>query len=129
MACPEGVDDRQIGQALRSLRITNGLSMQQLSERTGAHLQSIARYEKGETTIPSAFIYRAAKVFDVPPATFFGEVGTGPSDRSVFQGGSTPGQAEVKELVRAWRRIPDEQVRHAVRMLITRIADASSRDP
>jgi hypothetical protein len=44
MACPEGVDDRQIGQALRSLRITNGLSMQQLSERTGAHLQSIARY-------------------------------------------------------------------------------------
>jgi transcriptional regulator with XRE-family HTH domain len=128
MASPDGVDDRQIGQVLRSLRVTSGLSLQQLSEKTGAHLQSIARYEKGEATIPAAFIYEAAKVLNVPPGAFFGETGSGPSGVSVLQGASAPSQAEVKELVRAWRRIPDDLVRHAVRMLVTRIADARSRD-
>ena len=126
MACPDGVDDRQIGQAMRSLRVANGLSLRQLSERTGAHLQSIARYETGKATIPSSFIYEAAKALNVSPGVFFGEVGSGSSDMSAFQDGSVPGQVEVKELVRAWRRISDESVRHAIRTLVSRIANTKS---
>ena len=56
---------KEMGKRIRELREIEGLSVQQMAEKTGVELSEYVACEKGESDLNFAFIYRCANVFGV----------------------------------------------------------------
>ncbi len=72
--------DRQIGRALRTLRISQGLSQVDLASRLGLRADDIERYEQGETRIEARRLIDLSKVLGVSINAFWGGVRDGDAD-------------------------------------------------
>ena len=67
--------DRQIGQNLRRLRKTAGLSQTQLGEAIGVRFQQIQKYEAGANRITAARLKDIADALNVSVLALYGAVG------------------------------------------------------
>jgi transcriptional regulator with XRE-family HTH domain len=76
--------DLFIGRQLRDLRITLGISQQQLAKESGITFQQIQKYEKAKNRISASRLYNFAHIFQVSILTFF------PSDIIVPTGDLPP---------------------------------------
>ncbi len=120
--------DVHVGKRLRLRRTLLGMSQERLGELLGLTFQQIQKYERGVNRIGSSRLYELGQILDVPVSFFFDDmVG------SRLHGGvntALPGLAEeaagfhrnldgtlllerreTLELVRAYYRITDSQVR------------------
>lgn len=123
--------DRHVGERLRLRRALMGMSQERLAELVGVTFQQIQKYERGVNRIGASRLFEIAKILDVPVTWFF-EGLAGPADATgaaAFAGLAEPGSAfvhegagplqppprfdrrETLELVRAFNRIADAQVR------------------
>jgi transcriptional regulator with XRE-family HTH domain len=118
--------DIYVGGRVRLRRTLLGMSQEKLAEAIGLTFQQIQKYERGANRIGSSRLFDLARVLDVPVSYFF-------EDMSSTVAAKTPsrmrGFAESKpepfepdpmarretlELVRAYYRIADPQVRKRV---------------
>ena len=120
--------DVHVGKRLRLRRTLLGMSQERLGDLLGLTFQQIQKYERGVNRIGSSRLYELGQILDVPVSFFFDDmVG---SRLSGGVPGSLPGLAEeaagfdrgldgtlllerreTLELVRAYYRITDAQVR------------------
>jgi len=57
----------EIGQRIRMLRKTLGLSQEEFGKKLGVTLRTIARYERGETVVPDRTLRQIEQTFSVNP--------------------------------------------------------------
>ena len=111
--------DVHVGSRVRLRRTLLGMSQEKLGNAVGLTFQQIQKYERGANRIGASRLFEMSRVLDVPVQFFFDEMPTEPesSDYRPMSGETdTPEQdpmarRETLELIRAYYRIADPQVR------------------
>ena len=133
LGVPRAVD-MHVGARLRLRRTLLGISQEKLGEAVDLTFQQIQKYERGANRVGASRLFEFSRILDVPIEFFFDEmpkaekVGKGENRNA---GMSDTAQAEIKnnpmarretlELVRAYYKIPDEDVRKRLYELIRSI--------
>ena len=132
--------DVHVGSRVRLRRTLLGMSQEKLGEAIGLTFQQVQKYERGANRVGASRLYDLSQVLDVPVAYFFEEIAPAvASAADARRGGAleeAPGptyeadpmmRRETLELVRAYYRIPDPQVRRRLFDLTKAIANATER--
>ena len=125
--------DVHVGRRLRARRTILGISQSTLGEQLGLTFQQIQKYERGTNRVSSSRLFDLTRVLDVPIAYFFEEMSAGVEAQSPGQlhgaAPSLPGEEhdpmarrETLELVRAYYRIQDQNVRKRITDLARALA-------
>jgi len=73
------MDERQIGQTIRSLRLGQGLTLTELAAKSDLTKSTLSKIETGQISSPIATLMRLAAAMHVPLADFFTQAPTTPS--------------------------------------------------
>jgi transcriptional regulator with XRE-family HTH domain len=117
------------------------MSQERLGEAIGLTFQQVQKYERGANRVGASRLYDLSRVLDVPVSFFFddlvpvdGNAGNGAA--SGFDEAPASGyeadpmvRRETLELVRAYYRIPDQQIRRRLFDLTKAIANACAAGP
>ncbi len=124
--------DRHVGRRLKRRRLLLGLSQERLGELLGLTFQQIQKYERGTNRLGASRLYEAALALGVDVGFFFEELDTLPDGLGLAAiddvGEPVCGPAErwrdTLELVRAFERIDDPELRRRVLDVTKAVADA-----
>ncbi len=131
--------DVHVGRRVRMRRTLLGMSQTTLGEAIGLTFQQVQKYERGTNRVSSSRLYDVARVLDVPVEFFFEDmpaevVGSSPSQRR----GKAKERAryefdpmakrETLELVRAYYKISDPQVRKLLFAMVKTLGAGASED-
>lgn len=131
--------DIHVGARVRLRRTLLGMSQEKLGHAIGLTFQQVQKYERGTNRIGASRLHELARVLDVPVSFFFedmnflaGASGTDPAAKvpkgmseaaEIFYGNEPIMRRETLELVRAYLRISDPQLRRRVFELAKAIAN------
>jgi len=129
--------DVHVGGRVRLRRTLLGLSQEKLGEAIGLTFQQVQKYERGANRIGASRLFDLSRVLDVPVSFFFDDMSEGTSQLSprmmvaglaeeppVMSESDPLTKRETLELVRAYYRITDPQVRKRVFELAKALANA-----
>jgi transcriptional regulator with XRE-family HTH domain len=124
--------DIHVGSRVRLRRTLLGMSQEKLGEAIGLTFQQVQKYERGANRIGASRLYDLSRVLDVPVSFFFDDINPEVVAAAVESGESTAQhyepdpmmRRETLELVRAYYRIPDAQIRRRLFDLTKAIANA-----
>ncbi len=131
--------DVHVGARLRVRRTLLGMSQTTLGDAIGLTFQQVQKYERGTNRISASRLFDLSRVLDVPINYFFDDLppevaasslATKGRGRAKEPVGHDPGfltKRETLELVRAYYKIEDANVRNRLRELFTAIGAAASR--
>ncbi len=149
MAKPPHPVDVHVGRRIRERRMLMGLSQEQLARLLGVTFQQIQKYERGTNRVGASRLVELARILQVPLGWFFEglEEAPAPAQPGLAEpgadftfdvpGGPPAGPAprrrtldrrEILELVRAYDRIGDAQVRRRVYELVRALAEVRWRE-
>jgi transcriptional regulator with XRE-family HTH domain len=126
--------DVHVGSRIRLRRTLLGMSQEKLGEAIGLTFQQVQKYERGANRVGSSRLFDLARVLDVPVAYFFEDMSVSTQEKSPskLMGVATPpepdyepdpmAKRETLELVRAYYKITDAQVRKRIFELTKSIA-------
>ncbi len=129
--------DVHVGARLRMLRTLLGMSQTTLGDAIGLTFQQMQKYERGTNRISSSRLYDLTRVLDVPVEYFFDDMSsevaaTSPmvgDDKAKMPPSYEPNpmaRRETLELVRAYYKITDPQVRKRLYELTKTLGSAAS---
>lgn len=136
--------DVHVGARVRLRRTLLGMSQEKLGQAIGLTFQQVQKYERGINRIGASRLHELARVLDVPITFFFEEIPLDGSTEApsgegetkdprglsevaeVFYGNEPIMRRETLELVRAYLRIADPQLRRRVFELAKAIANTYS---
>lgn len=117
--------DAYVGSRMRVRRSLLGVSQEQLGQALGVSFQQVQKYERGTNRVSASRLYRLAKFLDVPVSFFFDGI-----SETAVEGSFALQEAPVEryetepyvrretlELVRAYYKIRNSDVRHQIRRL------------
>ncbi len=118
---PDG-RDIEVGRRVRTFRLQRGMSQEKLADQLGITFQQVQKYEKGINRIGAGRLQRISEILDVPIADLYAPQKRGSTvTGEVFELLDT---AASLRLVRAYARIRDPGLKHAVTHLVEIIAGA-----
>ncbi len=112
--------DAHVGSRVRLRRTLVGMNQTQLGSALGVSFQLIQKNERGMNRIGASRLWQLSQVLDVPVSYFFEGLDEGakawsPDDMLV--------KRETLELVRAYYRITDPEIRKRLRVLVDVVAN------
>ncbi len=128
--------DVHVGTRLRVRRTLLGMTQTKLGDQLGVSFQQMQKYEKGTNRISSSRLYDLARVLDVPIEYFFDDMpvaveASSPATKRHGRVKEPPSyepnpmhKRETLELVRAYYKIKDAQVRKQLYEMIETIGAA-----
>jgi transcriptional regulator with XRE-family HTH domain len=131
--------DVHVGARVRLRRTLLGMSQEKLGEAIGLTFQQVQKYERGANRIGASRLYDLSRVLDVPVSFFYDDMSDDVSNlspRNIINAGyeidepvssfepDPMTKRETLELVRAYYRITDPQVRRRVFELAKALANA-----
>lgn len=131
--------DVHVGSRVRLRRTLLGMSQEKLGQAIGLTFQQVQKYERGANRIGASRLFDLSRVLDVPVSFFFDdmppEVAKTPAQK-YFTPDEVPETQEVDplakretlELVRAYYKVVDPQVRKRVFELVKALANAAESD-
>jgi transcriptional regulator with XRE-family HTH domain len=132
--------DVHVGSRVRLRRTLLGMSQEKLGEAIGLTFQQVQKYERGANRVGASRLYDLSRVLDVPVSYFFEEITADVASAAEARRGGALEEApsptyeadpmmrrETLELVRAYYRIADPQVRRGLFDLTKAIANATER--
>lgn len=129
--------DIHVGSRVRLRRTLLGMSQEKLGEAIGLTFQQVQKYERGANRIGASRLFDLSRVLDVPVSFFFDDMPADHESRTADQAmpaeverqaGFEPdpmAKRETLELVRAYYRITDPQVRKRIFELTKSVANAA----
>jgi len=129
--------DVHVGARLRLRRTLLGMSQEKLGDAIGLTFQQVQKYERGANRIGASRLFELSRVLDVPVSFFFEELSppAGGQNATPSKETTTDGyqpnpmmKRETLELVRAFLRIADPQIRRRLFDLTKAIANAYPGD-
>lgn len=129
--------DVHVGSRVRLRRTLLGMSQEKLGEAIGLTFQQVQKYERGANRIGASRLFDLARVLDVPVGFFFEEMSEETARSSPAQARGTAGESadyepdplakrETLELVRAYYKIGDSQVRKRLFEMTKALATAAT---
>ena len=128
---------------MKMRRLLLGLSQERLGELLGLTFQQIQKYERGANRLGASRLYEAARALEVEVGFFFDEL-LQPSagqaeDASPYRPGDNAdsgeeplppslGRRDTLELLRAFERINDHELRHRLLEVAKALADLEQHD-
>jgi transcriptional regulator with XRE-family HTH domain len=118
--------DVHVGARVRLRRTLLGMSQEKLGEAIGLTFQQVQKYERGANRIGASRLFDLSRVLDVPVSFFYDDMApdiSAASPARLLCGAALPAPSddndplakrETLELVRAYYRITDHQVRKRV---------------
>jgi len=131
--------DIHVGSRVRLRRTLLGMSQEKLGEAIGLTFQQVQKYERGANRVGASRLYDLSRVLDVPVSYFFEEMSPGVTSAAAARLGGleeAPSptyeadpmmRRETLELVRAYYRIGNPEVRRRLFDLTKAIANATER--
>jgi transcriptional regulator with XRE-family HTH domain len=116
--------DVDVGARIRARRISLGLSQTRLAKALGLTFQQVQKYERGDNRVSASTLVRVGRALDVSVATLVGEDANRQAEGPVFRHISTPG---AFDLLDAYARLKDAEVRRAIVRLTRTLAKSSDR--
>ncbi len=134
-----GPVDVHVGARLRQRRTLLGMSQTTLGEGIGISFQQMQKYERGMNRIGSSRLFDLSRVLDVPIQFFFDDMPNVVAASSPAQGGGKAkklpnyeldpmAKRETLELVRAYYKINDPQIRNRLREVTKALGAVASKD-
>lgn len=135
--------DVHVGSRVRLRRTLMGITQEKLGEALGLTFQQVQKYERGSNRIGASRLFDLARVLEVPVGFFYDDMPVDVSLNSPSQINESPNsegvmdnykgdpvlKRETLELVRAYYRITDQDVRKRVYELAKALGDiVASRD-
>lgn len=130
--------DVHVGSRVRLRRTMLGMSQEKLGEGIGLTFQQVQKYERGANRIGASRLYDLSRVLDVPVSFFFDDINPSVANAAEARLGGMiaepPSPAyeadpmmrrETLELVRAYYRIGDPQIRRRLFDLAKAIANSA----
>jgi transcriptional regulator with XRE-family HTH domain len=126
--------DTHVGVRVRTRRLTLGMSQTELGDAIGITFQQIQKYEKGTNRIGASRLQQIADALQVPISFFFQEWSG--AEFSSSTNNPAGGVAEISralatnagiELMRAFVKIKDENLRRHLVRLATAIAEGQTK--
>lgn len=131
--------DIHVGSRVRLRRTLLGMSQEKLGEALGLTFQQVQKYERGANRVGASRLFDLSRVLDVPVSFFFDDMGeelksqspaliagAGELEETQSQFEHDPmAKRETLELVRAYYRIGDPQIRKRVYELAKALADSA----
>ena len=131
--------DVHVGSRVRLRRTLLGMSQEKLGEALGLTFQQVQKYERGANRVGASRLFDLSRVLDVPVSFFFDDMDDNLKAQSpALISGMTAleeppahfehdplAKRETLELVRAYYRISDPQVRKRVYELAKALADST----
>ena len=130
--------DVHVGARLRQRRTLLGMTQTNLGDTIGVSFQQMQKYERGVNRISASRLFALSRVFDVSVQYFFDDMPT-----AVAASSPTLGRGKAKklpsyepdpmatretlELVRAYYKITDPEIRKRLRELAKALGAAASR--
>ena len=122
--------DVHVGSRIRLRRTLLGMSQEKLGDALGLTFQQVQKYERGANRVGASRLYDLARALDVPVSYFFEEFGDQSALGGVGEAAADPYQPnpmmkrETLELVRAYLRLADPQIKRRVFELTKALAAA-----
>ncbi len=134
-----GPVDVHVGARLRQRRALLGMTQTNLSDALGMSFQQVQKYERGTNRISASRLFALSRVLDVPVEYFFDDMPPEVAASSPAQGRGKAKKLpsyeldpmatrETLELVRAYYKIEDAEVRNRLRELTRAMGAAASED-
>lgn len=123
--------DTHVGARVRQRRMTLGISQERLGQALGLTFQQVQKYEKGTNRIGASRLYQIAQILQVPETFLFEgapRADQQTSDRSthspayISEFTSSP---DGQQLIKAFGRIKDRNVRRSIVALIDQLGGAA----
>ena len=130
--------DVHVGARLRVCRTLLGMSQTTLGDAIGLTFQQVQKYERGSNRISASRLFALTRVLDVPIEYFFDDMPAAVEACSPGRGGGKAKKPpsyepnpiatrETLELVRAYYKITDPQIRNRLYKLTMAAGAAASR--
>ncbi len=134
-----GPIDGYVGARLRQRRTLLGMNQTKLGEAIGVTFQQVQKYENGANRISASRLFNLSWVLDVPIQFFFDDMPNAVATSSPAQGGGKAkkppsyepdpiAKRETMELVRAYYKITDPQIRKRLFEMTKTLGAAASKD-
>ncbi len=131
--------DVHVGARVRQRRVLLGMNQTKLGDALGLTFQQVQKYESGRDRISASRLFDLSRVLDVSIEHFFEDMPPEVSASSLAKGrgrarepvGYDPGfltKRETLELVRAYYKIEDVDLRKRVYLLIKTLAPSAGKD-
>ncbi len=131
--------DVHVGARLRQRRTLLGMNQTKLGSAIGLTFQQVQKYERGSNRISASRLFALTRVFDVPIEFFFDDMPTAVAATSPALGGGKAkkppsyepdpmARRETLELVRAYYKIKDTDVRKRLSAMVKALGAAESKD-
>ena len=123
--------DVHVGSRVRLRRTLLGMSQEKLGDAIGLTFQQVQKYERGANRVGASRLYDLSRVLDVPVSYFFEELGDAAPSGSTTEQNTESYQSnpmmkrETLELVRAYLRITDPQIKRRLFELAKALASYS----
>ncbi|MFK7866948.1 MAG: helix-turn-helix domain-containing protein [Alphaproteobacteria bacterium] len=114
--------DIAVGGRIRTLRIGNGLSQEELGRLIGVSFQQVQKYEKGSNRLGASRIVQISEALCVPVATIFDGIDTTKAAQK-HKGLSV----EAAKIAREWSEIENEDLQIAAKNLIRAMRHSSTQ--
>ena len=121
-ATPDPIDI-DVGARIRARRVFLGLSQTKLATALGLTFQQVQKYERGDNRVSASTLVRVAGALDTSVAAMVGEDGAR-TEKPMFRHLAMPG---AFDLLDAFAKIADPEVRRAVVRLTKTLAKAAAR--
>src|SRR5579871_4191345 len=112
--------DMEVGRRIRARRLAKDMSQTDLAMQLGLTFQQVQKYEKGTNRVGAGRLKRIAEILDAPITYFYSL-----SDQPASSTGDILGfvdNARTLRLARAYSRIANPELQHALLELAERIA-------
>ena len=130
--------DVHVGARVRVRRTLLGMNQTNLGDAIGVTFQQVQKYENGANRISASRLFDLSRVFDVPIEYFFDDMPTVVAAISPTLGGGKVkklpryeldpmAKRETLQLVRAYYKISDPQIRKRLRELTQALGAGASR--
>ena len=131
--------DVHVGARLRVCRTLLGMSQTDLGDALGLTFQQVQKYERGANRISASRLFDLSRVLDVPLEYFFDDMPPEVATSSPTQGGGKAkkppsyepnpmAKRETMELVRAYYKITDPEIRKHLFAMTKTLGAATSKD-
>ncbi len=133
-----GLIDAHAGAQLRQRRTLLGMTQTSLDDALGLSFQQVQKYENGANRISASRLFDLSRVLDVPVEFFFDDMPAKAAASSPAQSGGKAkkppsyepdpmAKRETLDLVRAYYKIEEENVRKRLYELTKTVGAAASR--
>jgi|Deesub1362B_J571_1020462.scaffolds.fasta_scaffold00100_19 transcriptional regulator with XRE-family HTH domain len=119
--------NKKLGEKIKELRKSRGISQMELAENLGISYQQIQKYEKGKSSLSAYRLYQIASFLNIPISFFFEEEKDLISENKEKYEILPSLNKEEKNLLKKFRKIKNRKIHQIIIKLLEAIVEVEEK--